>query len=1096
MLRILLVFLLNSYLFSQTYNSENNAVNLSKSLAITLNNIDDFVSYISNTSFDKRDEAFNLFKKALDSLEDLDNINSDSYFTSKEISIFREGFSSDDTTKYYFTSKEIDIAVINAKTRLQIISSLHFIEQLDYDRDRSLEGESVNKVNSAFDRKFNKSYIQFLEDLYSDVLNNSNQSTFAKDVEIAAELDSPMSEIIFEDKLGIRSDRKFFGKTAVLISIADQIYNYYIYTHNKSKKTIWTHKQLNYFLSYEFRASLTGEDCNPACQVNLIHMIETNKVEPGFFESKFVDLLSTLDLFSDSNINYLSEDERFLLIENIVNILQGRYSNQDPFYDIDSMEDVKFPEIGYAKYIDKAINKDDFMTITNMYLSYLSSELAFDKFQDNYADKAVQYLKTSLDYRSKIDIEDITRLHNDRNYILGDYLIMYENQGLTKFLLLFSLDPSADTFNQILNEEYNSEAINELALIAENANIDPLDISDFKSSVIVLSVFSDLLSEAMVLSQGDMTKNISMGGFFEYHSKIIKRFRPFISKEEAISAADLVMINLGSMNNYFELNNKKDVKKAMDLFESQINTLSDSPSSYMNYVIFLLANIEKVKLVIPSKKEQMKQIQDIARKGIFNTLENVSVKDIQNDITFYSKHILLIKFYGRMSSFDTTKTDKFWNDPTYEDVLRDLNISDRIKHVLLEKNNEQLAINYFLDNLDDNSIVEATIAYDVVMYYDSFDETGGGNEGSFSTFIIQHDPEEGTSLYRNDIQLDVSNAPFLYDSSYGGRDGSLHDKILLFRSRLSNNLDTSLLQKEFYNLLIKQSYDYITKDLDKFLYSGKLMNMLIVNDTSTDLIPFDALIDDNSKYLMESYVISYSRSLKQTSDQFINNINTYDNLKSSKDFNLDSKNTVIFGDIDYSDFNSISNLEFSKDELNGIQRQLRKSTIYKSSLASETTFKNLDFSEVNYLHFSVHGTSDKNNYKNSSLILKNDDKNDGFLTFDEVADIDLSNIKIVFLSACDTNVGESFASIGALSLQDAFILAGSESVVSTLWPVDDAATALFSQLYIQSANSEGGIGEGIKYSPSMLNEAKKTFMRSYPEFSSPYYWAGFVNYGF
>ena len=182
------------------------------------------------------------------------------------------------------------------------------------------------------------------------------------------------------------------------------------------------------------------------------------------------------------------------------------------------------------------------------------------------------------------------------------------------------------------------------------------------------------------------------------------------------------------------------------------------------------------------------------------------------------------------------------------------------------------------------------------MYFDSFDEFGAV-EGAFSTFIIQHDPEEGTSLYRNDIEVDENSFPFLYDSSYGGRDGSIEDKILRFSSRLSNNLDTSLFQKEFYNLFIEPSYDYIMKDLDKFLYDAKLMNVLIVNDTSTDLIPFDALIDDNSKYLMESYVISYSRSLKQTSNQFIKNVNTYDNLKDSKDFNLNSKNTVIFGDI-------------------------------------------------------------------------------------------------------------------------------------------------------------------------------------------------------
>jgi len=158
--------------------------------------------------------------------------------------------------------------------------------------------------------------------------------------------------------------------------------------------------------------------------------------------------------------------------------------------------------------------------------------------------------------------------------------------------------------------------------------------------------------------------------------------------------------------------------------------------------------------------------------------------------------------------------------------------------------------------------------------------------------------------------------------------------------------------------------------------------------------------------------------------------------------------------------------------------------------ATEGAFKE-KASSFEILHLSTHGYFNPDNPLLSGLELEADADNDGLLEVHEILSLSL-NAGLVTLSACESGMGSGLlerlpAGDDFVGLARAFLLAGSRSVLATLWPVDDRSTVeLMEGFYRGLGRSTDGFAQA-----RALAQAQREMLRS-AEHKHPYYWAPFV----
>lgn len=105
---------------------------------------------------------------------------------------------------------------------------------------------------------------------------------------------------------------------------------------------------------------------------------------------------------------------------------------------------------------------------------------------------------------------------------------------------------------------------------------------------------------------------------------------------------------------------------------------------------------------------------------------------------------------------------------------------------------------------------------------------------------------------------------------------------------------------------------------------------------------------------------------------------------------------------------------------------------------------------------------------------------DGILTAMEASRLDLGNTKLLVLSACETGLGDIMGSEGVFGLQRAFMLAGVEYLILSLWQVPDKETVELMEYFYRHLLDGKGVREAFHH-------ARETMKQKH----EPFYWAAF-----
>lgn len=368
------------------------------------------------------------------------------------------------------------------------------------------------------------------------------------------------------------------------------------------------------------------------------------------------------------------------------------------------------------------------------------------------------------------------------------------------------------------------------------------------------------------------------------------------------------------------------------------------------------------------------------------------------------------------------------------------------------------------------------------------------------------------ALADNEVAIEFILSPLstskdqIYSALIISNDWDSPKHVTLFTKEELDNIDV----EDFYttNKLSSIIWDSILNqigDADVIYFSpiGELYNISIEN---LPLIMEEPTNSPSSFYMSDKYQLIRLNSTRDITS------------KSLRNFIVSAS---LFGDMNYDGIGIVSEqynnsetkkrgndyrsgfrpLPGTKTELENINKALIITGIDISTFVKDNgtkeSFMRMSGESPSIIHIATHGyynnthETDQSVLDNSGLVFsgfnlfmdKNKKTTDGCITASEISKMDLYNTDLAVLSACQTGLGK-IESDGVFGLQRGFKMAGVNSLMMSLWEVDDDATQLLmTEFYRNYVN-------GMSKMDALLNAQK--VVRETPGFEDPDYWAAFI----
>ncbi|MSQ85052.1 MAG: CHAT domain-containing protein [Myxococcales bacterium] len=284
---------------------------------------------------------------------------------------------------------------------------------------------------------------------------------------------------------------------------------------------------------------------------------------------------------------------------------------------------------------------------------------------------------------------------------------------------------------------------------------------------------------------------------------------------------------------------------------------------------------------------------------------------------------------------------------------------------------------------------------------------------------------------------------------------------------------------------------------------GSATDLRVAPDGALLLLPFAALPDQNGKYVVQTATLTYLTSgrdlLRQTAQVLAREPPL---VVANPAFDWGNQAKVAPPVVKPGDLRGlqVQALPATAGEAEALAQLFPEAKVLTQGQATEGALRNAK--GPRFLHIATHGffqaaarvagAAQSSPLLRSGLLLAGFNAHpqhgdDGALTALEAASLDLHGTQLAVLSACNTGVGDLRAGDGVQGLRRALAIAGAQTVVMSLWPVDDEATrGLMTALY---GAWKAGSGRA-----AALRQAQLQLLGQAPT-THPFFWAAFLAAG-
>lgn len=281
-----------------------------------------------------------------------------------------------------------------------------------------------------------------------------------------------------------------------------------------------------------------------------------------------------------------------------------------------------------------------------------------------------------------------------------------------------------------------------------------------------------------------------------------------------------------------------------------------------------------------------------------------------------------------------------------------------------------------------------------------------------------------------------------------------------FKTPFKSKQDIAIFNERSHTIYTRLFPSEIVRDLIKN------KKVIIAPDSYLSLLPFETLSTSNTEtvYLIKSSEIRYLYS------------NSF--LKNNKKRAKSSVNFIGIAPGSFSD-SDLSTLHNSRAEIDNLKNYY-PGRVLVDTMATKTNFLNT-MESASIIHLATHANAEGNR---TPWIAFNDEK----IILEELY-LTKNNASLVVLSGCNTNIGKQEIGEGVISLARGFFYSGSQSVVSSLWSIDDRSTAEIVNNFYKNLH------DGQSKSQALHN-AKITYLDHHNlSEASPHFWASLILLG-